>query len=429
MAIIVCGLLAVSLASSIAVLERLEQHERQHCYAIAQSQLDGLARQLESIFNAARILAERCVLPDGGVTAFTRTARDLILSENIRALQLAPDGNIVYSYPPSSYGEPLPDLFTDAAQSEDAIRSRETGQPDITGPIALRQGGHGLIYRLPVYRGEHVQHFWGFSIVILNLDRLHATLHDTFTLTDLRYSLYRRDSGTGTVVRLAGCPREELKQPLEISSIMPDGDWFLAVEPRPGWTPTWQTAGLLGMSLLLGFLLAIPACRMLDCLPCILSPTMPEDRDPLTHNRTRSVLLDDLEHWIASEEKFCLISLSLTSFAALSEQHGYDTGERLLLTMSQRLHALMPRSARLYRTDTNTFALLLDRESTGPLLKTLNLQFSRALRAGSRQWLCHPTLGIAQFPLDGHTPATLLAKAEERRERDTREQRADWTAV
>lgn len=429
MATVACCLLVLSLACGLVALNRLEQRERQHCYGIAQAQLDCLTRQLESAFNAARILAERCVLPDGGVTAFERTARDLMIPDAIRALQLAPDGQVIYNYPPTSHDGPLPDLFTDPDQRADAIRSRETGQPEITGPLDLRQGGQGLIYRLPVYRGRDEQRFWGFSTVILNLDCQHAHLHDAFNLADLRYSLYRRDSATNKEEYLAGRHREDLARPLEISVIMPDGDWFLAVEPRAGWMPVWQTAGVLGLCLLLGILIAVPICRFLGCLPDLLSPATPENRDPLTRNGTKSALLDDLGAWIDSREKFCLISLGLTSFSAVSEQCGYDTGERLLLAMSRRLHALMPRSARLYRTDTNAFALLLDREATGPLLKTLNLQFSRPLRAGSRQLICRPALGIAQFPLDGHIPAMLLTKAEERRERDTREQRADWTAL
>lgn len=429
MATIVCCLLALSLTAGLLVLNRLEQRERQYCYGIARAQLVCLERQLESAFNAVRILAERCVLPDGGVTAFTRTARDLMIPDTIRSLQLAPDGQIIYDYPPTSYGGPFPDLFTDPVQRTGAIRCRESGQPEMTGPIPLRQGGQGLIYRLPVYRGKAGQTFWGFAIVVLNLERQQEQLNDAFTLADLHYALYRRDTNTDMAVHLAGYPRETLDRPLEISTIMPDGDWFLAVEPSAGWMPVWQAAGLLGLCLLMGILIAMPICRVLGCLPHIFSPAMPENRDPLTRNRNKSALLEDLDAWIASREKFCLISLSLTSFAALSEQYGYDTGERLLLAMSQRLHALMPRSARLYRTDTNAFALLLDRETTGSLLKTLNLQFSRPLLTGSRQMPCQPALGIAQFPLDGHIPAILLAKAEERREYDTREQHVDWTTL
>ena len=51
-----------------AALRHLEQRERQHCYGIAQSQLGYLTRQVENIFNTTRLLAERCVKPDGGVT-------------------------------------------------------------------------------------------------------------------------------------------------------------------------------------------------------------------------------------------------------------------------------------------------------------------------------------------------------------------------
>lgn len=425
LAIIICSLFVLSLAGSLLVLNKLELRERQHCYGMAQSQLGCLTRQMGNAFNAARILAERCVLPDGGVTAFPQTARSLMIPDIIRAMQLAPDGRIVYVYPPLSLTKPPRDLFTEAAEKEDALNCRETGQPFIIGPIDLRQGGRGIIYRLPIYRGKEPRTFWGFSSAILDLDRLLAQLHAAFgNLSDLRFALYRRGNN-GKRIRLAGLEREALAAPLEISSIMPNGPWFLAIEPSGGWKPAWLTASLCGLSLLLSGLLSLLVCRFFGCLPQLASPIMADNRDPLTRCPNRSALLQDLSDWIASRDKFCLISLSLANFSALNGRYGYDTGERLILGMAQRLRSMMPRSARLYRTDTCIFALLLDRETTGPLMKTLNLQFARPLRLGSQEIACRPVLGIAQFPLDGHIPVRLLGKAEERRERDMREQPAD----
>ena len=425
LAIIVCSLFALSLAGSMLVLDKLEVRERQHCYGMAQSQLGCLTRQMGNAFNAARILAERCVLPDGGVTAFPQIARSLMIPDIIRAMQLAPDGRILYAYPPLSLRKPPRDLFSEPKEKADARRSRVTGQPFIVGPIELQQGGQGIIYRLPIYRGKDSRTFWGFSTTVIDLGRLLAHLHAAFgNLSDLRFALYRQDTN-GTRIRLAGLDREELAEPLEISSIMPNGPWFLAVEPSGGWKPLWLETGLYSLSLLLSALLSLLVCRSFGCLPQLASPIIMENRDPLTHCPNKNALLQDLADWIASRDKFCLISLSLTNFNALNGRYGYDTGERLLLGMAQRLRSLMPRSARLYRTDTCAFALLLDRETTGPLMKTLNLQFANPLHLGAQEITCRPALGIAQFPLDGHIPVRLLGKAEERRERDTWEQRAD----
>lgn len=416
-------LLGISLSCCHAVLRHLEQRERQHCYGMAQSQLGYLTRQVENIFNTTRLLAERCVLPDGGVTAFDEGARGIMVLREIRILQLAPDGRIVYSYPPQPDVASL-DLFSDPAQKEDAIRSRDSGLPGIYGPYPLRQGGTALLCRLPVYRGEHGDAFWGFAIAVIEMDSFLANLIPAFSQKSyLRYSLFRRDGENGEPMQIAGCPYEALDDPLEISSILPNGQWSLAIEPRNGWVPTWYTHCLYSLSLLASILFSVLLFWLFRHVPQLAALMDMDCHDPLTHCPNRESLQQDVNEWITSRDKFCLISMGLTNFNTLCEEHGYDAGDRLLQAVVQRIRAQLPRSARLYRTGSAIFTLLVEREATGPLLKALNLQFNGPLRIGARLLHCHLALGIAQFPLDGRAPDTLLGKAEERRERDTREQR------
>lgn len=418
-------LLGIGLSCCHTALRHLEQKERQHCYGIAQSQLGYLTRQVENIFNTTRLLAERCVLPDGGVTDFDESARGVMVLREIRALQLAPDGRIVYSYPPLPEVTPL-DLFSDPAQRADAMRSRDSGQPGIYGPYALRQGGTALLCRLPVYRGARGDAFWGFAIAVIEMDNLLANLAPTFSnKSQLRFALFRRDGEHGEPVRIAGCPYDQLDDPLEISSILPNGQWSLAIEPRNGWIPPWYAFSLYSLAVLLSILLCSLIIWLFKHIPQLAALADMDCHDPLTHCLNKESLQEDITSWTASRERFCLVSMGLTNFSVLCEEFGYDAGERLLQAVVQRIRSLLPRSARLYRTDCAIFGLLVERETTGPLLKALNLQLSDPLQIGSRQMRCHFALGIAQFPLDGRAPDTLLGKAEERRERDTREQRID----
>lgn len=418
-------LLGIGLSCCHTALRHLEQRERQHCYGIAQSQLGYLTRQVENIFNTTRLLAEHCVLPDGGVADFDESARGVMVLREIRTLQLAPDGRIVYSYPPQP-DVMLLDLFSDPAQKEGAIRSRDSGQPGIYGPYALRQGGTALLCRLPVYRGARGDAFWGFAIAVIDMDNFLANLAPAFSnKSRLRFSLFRRDGENGTPVPIAGCPYEKLVDPLEISSILPNGQWFLAIEPRSGWISSWHASILYSLAMLLSLLLSTLAFWLFKHIPQLAALADMDCHDPLTHCLNRESLQQDVSKWTASREKFCLISLGLTNFSSICEEFGYDVGDRLLQAVAQRIRSLLPRSARLYRTGHAIFSLLVEREATGPLLKTLNLQLTGPLQVGSHLLHCHLALGIAQFPLDGHAPDILLGKAEERRERDTREQRID----
>ena len=418
-------LLAVSLACCRVVLIQLEQRERQHCYGIAQSQLGYLTRQVENIFNTMRLLAERCVLPDGGVTDFDESARGVMVLREIRSLQLAPDGRILYSYPPQPEVTPL-DLFVDPAQKTEAMQSRDSGLPGIYGPYPLRQGGSGLLCRLPVYRGAHGDAFWGFAIAVVEMDNFLANLAPAFSSkANLRFALFRRNGENGAPVSIAGCSYDSLVDPLEINSILPNGQWSLAIEPRTGWIQPWYAASIYCVAVLLSLLLSILAYWLLKHISQTGFLADMDCHDPLTHCQNKASLQQDVSTWITAREKFCLVSLGLSNFIALCEEYGYDAGDRLLQVVAQRIRSQMPRSARLYRTGNAIFGLLVERESTGPLLTALSRQLDGPLRIGSRLLRCHLAVGIAQFPLDGHAPDTLLGKAEERRERDSREQRVN----
>lgn len=418
-------LLGAGLACCHTALQHLEQRERQHCYGIAQSQLGYLTRQVENIFNTTRLLAERCVLPDGGVADFEDGARGIMVLREIRTLQLAPDGRVVYSYPPLPDVTPL-DLFSDPHQKADAIRSRDSGQPGIYGPYPLRQGGTALLCRLPVYRGARGDAFWGFAIAIIEMDNFLANLEPAFSnKSNLRFALFRRDGEHGAPVRIAGCPYDTLADPLEISSLLPNGQWSLTIEPRNGWIPTWYAHCLYSLTVLVSLLLSALIFWLFKHVPQLSALSDMDCHDPLTHCLNRESLRLDADEWITKREKFCLINVGLTNFTALCEEFGYDAGDRLLQTVAQRIRSQLPRSARLYRTGNAIFSLLMERETTGPLLKSLNLMLAEPQRIGPRLLRCHLALGIAQFPLDGHTPDILLSKAEERRERDSHEQHAD----
>ena len=416
-------LLGIGLACCHTALRHLEQRERQHCYGIAQSQLGYLRRQMENIFNTTRLLAERCVKPDGGVTDFEDGARGIMVLREIRCLQLAPDGRVVYSYPPQPDVTPL-DLFSDPNQKADAIQSRDSGLPGIYGPYPLRQGGTALLCRLPVYRGARGDTFWGFATAVVEMDDLLANLKPAFnSKSHLRFALFRRDGEHGAPIRIAGCPYDSLVDPLEISSILPNGQWSLAIEPRHGWTPPWYSLCLYSLAVLVCILLSALVFWLFKHIPQLAALADMDCHDPLTHCLNRESLRQDVNEWTTKREKFCLINVGLTNFTPLCEEFGYDVGDRLLQAVAQRIRSQLPRSARLYRTGNAVFSLLMERETTGPLLKSLNLQLAEPQRVGQQMLRCHLALGIAQFPLDGHTPDILLSKAEERRERDSHEQR------
>ncbi len=103
----------------------------------------------------ALVRHERGLVPD-----FEALARELLLFyPGVESLQLAPGGVVRRIYPLRGNEKALGhDLFRDPARAKEAVLARDTGRLTLAGPFPLRQGGTGLIGRMPIYlpscRGE-----------------------------------------------------------------------------------------------------------------------------------------------------------------------------------------------------------------------------------------------------------------------------------
>lgn len=104
-----------------------------------------------------------------------KTARYFEQLDYLIALELAPNGII-------KYAEPLKDnfliighdIFSDPPHTELVKKSIKNKTPHFIGPIDLKQGGQGVICRLPIYKNNK---FIGFSIAIIDTRKLFSKLN------------------------------------------------------------------------------------------------------------------------------------------------------------------------------------------------------------------------------------------------------------
>src|SRR4030095_2840213 len=91
-------------------------------------------------------------------------------NKNIDALELVPRGVIQYIYPLEGNEAVVGyNVLEDSTRSKEAFKA--IGKKDLffAGPLQLRQGGIGVVGRLPVFRQNR---FWGFSAVVIKLPTL-----------------------------------------------------------------------------------------------------------------------------------------------------------------------------------------------------------------------------------------------------------------
>jgi PAS domain S-box-containing protein len=183
---------------------------------------------------------------------FDKIAPQLVDSNaSIDAVQLVPNGVIKYVYPMEGNEEAINyDILNSPNVRDEALKSIHTKLIYFAGPLKLKQGGMGVVGRLPVFKKNK---FWGFSAVIIRLETL-LEVSGIESIDDSKY--YFQFSKINPVTK-----KEEffLSNKKEFSNYyfqtvtIPDGDWKLYLIARDKNTLAYQILP----SCILGFLLSL----------------------------------------------------------------------------------------------------------------------------------------------------------------------------
>lgn len=158
---------------SVLIYQRyliLKESQKKEAYDIANEAKDNLHQSLAYSLSATKILSF-FIDNDGTVNNFDSIAAQIFLSgSEIDALQLVPGGVIRYVYPREGNSNVIGyDILKDPARNKEAYKAIEKKELYFAGPFELRQGGIGVVGRLPIFRNNK---FWGFSAVVIKMPTL-----------------------------------------------------------------------------------------------------------------------------------------------------------------------------------------------------------------------------------------------------------------
>jgi PAS domain S-box-containing protein len=168
---------------------------------------------------------------------FERFARGLYAgTQGIRNLAVAPGSVVRYVYPlagnESVVGyDPANDPRTEVRLG--VQRAMESQEVALTGPLALVQGGQGLIARQAVYQGDV---YWGLVSMVLDMPTMLEEAGLGEPSGDLDFALRDADG------RVFYGP-EQVFEAVPVLSVIrfPDDAWELAAVPTEGWQATAQS--------------------------------------------------------------------------------------------------------------------------------------------------------------------------------------------
>ncbi|WP_316811528.1 PAS domain-containing protein [Pedobacter heparinus] len=202
----------------------IKENERQEMLSILNVVKQNIDQSLKNSYTAALTLA-LTLNDEGKPVNFEKIGAELVGSNvMLQAVELVPNGIIQYVYPLKGNEMVLGmDVFKATNQvAADALKTVEYKKMYFSGPIELRQGGKGIVGRIPLFRE---QKFWGFSAVVIKLDAFLEQAGIYNQRNKKFYFQFSKVSADGEVFYLPG-KKEFNTHPYE-SIFFPDGDWKL----------------------------------------------------------------------------------------------------------------------------------------------------------------------------------------------------------
>ncbi len=352
-----------TISCCVAAILFLEQQslsgKRSQAANLAQTHLRTLSTNINQALSATYALAALVNQGNGEVADFERVAGELLrLYPGVGALQLAPDG-IIKSIVPLAGNEKAigHDLLKDPARTKEAFLARSTGKLTLAGPFDLVQGGLGAVGRMPVFLADSTgeRRFWGFTTVLIRFPEiLEAAGLPDILKSGYDYELWRIHPDTGKKQVITASLRSELKNAVDITLALPNGEWILSVAPVSGWHNISSTA----LSIALGLFISLMCAFIIHTLlrqPIVLRQQVADRTRELQENQ--AVLHE-------SEEMFRLAFDNANTGMCL-----VDTAGNLMRVNSKMVEILGYSKSELERMTVNSLAVPEDEELSSEFMK------------------------------------------------------------
>ena len=216
---------------------------------------------------------------------FDLVGKKLLQSNSIvSAVQLVPNGVIKYICPLKGNEAAMNlDILGSNYLKEEAKKSIETQKIYFAGPLKLKQGGIGIVGRLPIYNGNK---FWGFTAVIIKLKKL-LNINEINSLDKSKYEFqFSKKNPVSNKEEFFIPSKTDLTKSYYKNYSIPDSDWKLyLIVKRPLDIPNDMRIGLI-IALILSITIGLLTNKILS-KPQELKLLLKEQESKLLQNEMK----------------------------------------------------------------------------------------------------------------------------------------------
>ncbi|UPT69788.1 MAG: CHASE domain-containing protein [Flavobacterium sp. JAD_PAG50586_2] len=234
---------------------RVEQNQHREMSNIIHAVQQNFEQILKTSYVTTLTLA-MTVNDEGEPENFEKVAAQLVNNNaSIDAVELVPDGIIQYVYPVEANKAAIGfDILNNPKVKEEAQKSIKTKLIYFAGPLQLRQGGIGVVGRLPIFKENK---FWGFSAVIIKLETLIKRSGIT-AMDDSKYYFQFSKINPTTHKEEFFLPNQNNFSNRYFQTVtIPDGDWKLYLVMRDKNALFYQVLTSCCLGLLLSIICAL----------------------------------------------------------------------------------------------------------------------------------------------------------------------------
>jgi diguanylate cyclase (GGDEF)-like protein len=414
-------LLVVGFGGSSILDSRFEARRKVELMAFGSLLQTRLTRELENALSLTGGLKSYLAVREGKLD---RREVDAILrklfedSRHVRNFGIAVGYRLIYLYPVKGNEKVFGiDYRKVPGQLAAVQRVIDGGTPVLLGPLRLVQGGHGLVYRVPVsVKGK----YWGLISTVIDADSFFADAFARAKAENVELAIRGKDARgmQGDVFR--GDARLFGQGGVELIDVdVPGGKWVMALRGRALSFPAaevWRLRLLVwGLALFLGW--GVYALLMQRARLARLAMF-----DPLTDLPNRTLIEDRLERAIAAQRRnpamvSALLFADLDDFKRINDEHGHRAGDAVLQGVADRaMHAVRDIDS-VGRWGGDEMIVLLEnagRDKIPELVERVRRAIETPIEYAGLKLQVGVSIGVAVVPDDGDGIQDLIRRADRR---------------